>query len=448
MALFIYLLLGAIIITYEVTRKRYFTIDIVTFFNFFFFLIYSLTPSALILSGSDLILNDMPYGKEYFGYNPITPYVVFSAYLFYLAGFHTISFDKQVHDYQFKFWWSEHTIKMIFPFAYALIAFFFIVYINGLGGLMKAIELADAHRSGVLAYNKFEFVIHLLPLNTILLYYAYYKYFLEKSDYKPFLYYFIASILFVILLTVIKNSRGFLIFQLAGLYILTVNHHKNYFFKYLIPTLISVFIIVKYGKPLFNSMQYLFQDGFDAFIAQVTQRIELKEKAGASIISYFTHPIVSLEASLVHSGYDIEYRYFRDIVNAFLLILPNELLGIKEPEMLIMEQNTIILQGRDYGIVLPAILGLFSYSGNTIGVFIGSYLYGLLGVIMMRAFINIDRGLPGFTVFSYLFTFAYGYFVFRGVPAQVLNDNFVYIVVIIFLLFASKLKISKTVLTT
>ena len=443
MALFVYFFLGAVIITYEVTRKRYFTIDLITFFNFFFFLIYSFAPCALIIGGSGLILSDMPYGKDYFGYNFFTPYIVFASYLFFLAGFHTLSFGKHVHNYNFKFWWSENTIKLILPFAYALIAFFFIIYINGLGGLMKAIELAEAHRSGVLTYNKFEFVIHFLPLNTVLLYYAYYKYFLEKSDYKLFLYYFIVSILFVILLTVIKNSRGFLIFQLAGLYILTVNHHKNYFFKYLIPTLISAFIIIKYGKPLFNAMQYLFQDGFDAFVSDFMNRIEEKERDGSSIVSNFTHPIVSLEASLVHSGYDIELRYFRDILNAFLLILPNELLGIKEPEMLIMEQNTILLQGRAYGIALPALLGLFSYAGNVLGVFIGSYLYGLLGVLLMKLFINLDRALPASLVFTYLFTFAYGYFVFRGVPAQVLNDNFVYFVVIGVLLFASKLKISK-----
>jgi len=442
-ALFVYFLLGVLILTYEVRRKKYFQIDLVTLFNFFFFLIYSFTPAALIIGGSGLILSDMPYGKDYFGYNVFTPYIVFASYLFFLAGLHTLSLEKQVHRYKFQFWWSETTIKWLLPVSYAMIALFLTVYVAGLGGLMKAIELADAHRSGVLVYNKYEFVIHFLPLNTVLLYYTFYKYFLEKKSSLLYLFYFIVSMGFVILMTVVENSRGYLIFQVAGLYIIAANHHRDYFLKYLIPTLFVAIIIVKFGKPLFNSMQFLFQDGYDAFITEFTQRIAYKEQTGASIISYFTHPIVSLEASLVHSGYDIELRYFRDIYNAFLLLLPNELLGLKEPEMLLMEQNTILLQGRAYGIAIPALLGYFSYAGNVIGVFVGSYLYGLIGVALMKLFLNIYRDLPVSIIFIYLMTFAYGYFVFRGVPSQVLNDNFVYFVVIGFLLFGSKLKISK-----
>ena len=247
----------------------------------------------------------------------------------------------------------------------------------------------------------------------------------------------------VILMTVIEDSRGYLVFQVAGLYVIAANHHKNYFLKYLIPTLIIAFVVIKFGKPFFHAMETFFKDGYDAFINEFLQRVAYKSETGESVISSFTHPIVSLEASLVHSGYDVELRYFRDIYNAFVLLLPNELLGLDEPEMLLMEQNTILLQGRAYGIAIPALLGYFSYAGNVIGVFVGSYLYGLIGVALMKLFLNIYRAVPGSIVLIYLMIFAYGYFVFRGVPSQVLNDNFIYFVVIGFLLFTSKLKILK-----
>ena len=206
--------------------------------------------------------------------------------------------------------------------------------------------------------------------------------------------------------------------------------------------MLTVFIIIKYGKPLFNSIQYLFADGYDAFVASVTQRIELKEQ-GASLISNFTHPIVSLEASLERSGYDINLRYFRDFIDAFLMLLPNELLGIKEPETTIMKQNTQLLGGVPVDMILPGILGFFSYAGQVVGVFLGSYLYGFVGVLLMKFFNHLYNNTKASIVYIYIFSLTYGHFVFRGVPAHVLEESFMYFVVIAFLLFNSKLKISK-----
>jgi len=441
--LFVYFLLGTVVITHEVVRKKYFKIDLITIFNLFFFLVYSFAPAALIIGGNSLILDDMPYGHKYFGHYAFTPYLVFLSYLFFLAGFYTLKFGENTHNWKFKFWWDEDTIEFILPFAYALLFFFLFIYVNEVGGLMKTIELAEAYRSGVLEYNKFGFVMKFFPLNTILLYYVYYKYFLEKKQNKLLLLYFILSLLFVVLFTVIQNSRGFLIFQLAGLYVITANYHKNLFLKYLIPTLISTFIVIKYGKAFFNAIQFLFTDGFDAFINAFTGRLNIDAQQGSSIISYFTHPIVSLEATLIRTGTDIPWRYFRDIKDTFLMILPNELLGIEEPKMPLMEQNTLILLGQPIQIVLPGILGYFSYAGHIIGLFLGSYLYGLIGVTLMKFSINMYRSLPASLVYIFVFSLSYGYFAFRGVPDQILNDAFMYIVIIMFLLFSFKLKLIK-----
>jgi len=442
-ALFIYLLLGAIIVIYELTRKKYFKIDLITFFNLFFFLSYSFAPAALIIGGTHLILNDMPYGSEYFGHYYFTPYIVFLSYFFFLAGFHTLSLGTNDYKWEFKFWWDEDTIMILLPFAYLLLFFFIFIYVNEFGGLFRTIELAQAYRGGAIQYNTFAFVLKFFPLNAILLYYTYYKYFLQKRKNKLLLLYFLLSLSFVLLFTVIQNSRGYLIFQLLGIYVITVNYHKNLFLKYLVPTLFVTIIIIKYASAFFNAVQFLFMDGFDAFIAAYMAAVEIKAQEDASIVSYFTHPIVSLEASLVHSGYDVGLRYFRDIKDAFLMIIPNELLGIKEPEMVLMKQNSIVLQGRAIEIVLPGILGYFSYAAQVVGVFVGSYLYGLIGVLLMRLFINLYKISKASIVYIYIFSLAYGYFVFRGVPGHVIDDAFMYLVVIGFLLIFSKLRISS-----
>ncbi|MCH9813297.1 MAG: hypothetical protein K0U47_05065 [Epsilonproteobacteria bacterium] len=445
MEIFIYSFLGLIIIYYELNRKKYFKIDHITFFNFFFFLVYAFTPIALLIVGSHLIMVDMPYGEEYFGKNFYTPLIVLISYLFFMGGFSLVNTSQSEYQIDVQSSFNEDKIYSLLPFAYLLLFLFVAIYIYEFGGLMKAIELAQAYRSGALAYHKFDFVQKFFPLNTLLLYYTFYKYFLEKKrkSRELILFYFLLSLSFVFLITVINNSRGFLIFQLSGLYVITAIYHKNYFLKYLLPTLITVFIVIKYGRPMFQSINFLFTDGWDAFIAAYIERIELKAEEGKSIISNFTHPIVSLETSLVHSGYDVGLRYFRDIIDAFLLIIPNELFGIKEPEMLLMEQNTLLLQGRDITVVLPGILGFFSYAGQVVGVFVGAFVYGVVGALLFNVFRTFYEKHNATVVFSYLFSLAYGYFVFRGVPAQVLNDSFIYLVVMAILLSSSKFQIYK-----
>ncbi len=442
--LFIYFLLGAIIFIHEFTRKKIFKIDLITFFNFFFFLIYSFTPIMLILVGSHLIMENMPYADEYFRKNIYTPYIIFSAYLFFLAGFHLFSIVDGRYRYKFSFWWNQKSIEFMLPISYLILYLLFLVYIMEFGGLMRTIELAQAYRSDTLTYNKFAFVAKFFPLNTLLLYYTFYKYFLERSGGRVYLLYFTISVIFLFLVTVIQSSRGFLIFQLAGLYFIVANYYKDLFLKYLIPVLFSTFFIIEYGRVLFNSIGYIFSDGYDTFIAEFIYRVELKEEVGASIISNFTHPIVSLDASLARSGYDIPLRYFRDIVDMFLLILPNELLGIKEPDMVLMELNTLLLQGREKEVILPAILGFFSYAGSVVGIFIGSFIYGVLGLVLLQFFIDIYREYKSSIIFIYIFSLAYGYFVFRGVPSQILDDNFVHFMALAFLLLFVRVSISKS----
>ncbi len=442
--LFLYLLLGLIIVWFELTRKKYFLIDLITFFNFFFFLVYSFTPIAILLTSTDLIAKDMPYGVEYFGQNPFTSTIVFSSYLFFLAGYNITFNTKQKYNITFTTEFDLNFNLKILPFLYLILFMFFYIYISEFGGLKETIEQAQAYRSGALKYHQYGFLQKLFPLNTILLYYLYYKVVLQKSDKNRtlLLFFFILSLIFSILLTVIYNSRGFIIFEMVGLYVLTVMYYKNYFFKYLIVAVIVVIFIILFGRPLFNSMSDLIKYGFDTFLNNFLDRLTVIEQEDVSIISYFTHPIVSLEASLAKSGVDIELRYFKDIFYALISLLPNELLGFEDPTPL-MQENTLILQGREHSTILPGILGFFSYSLHATGVFIGAFLYGAIGGVLYRLFIAFYEESKSSLIYIYLITLTYGYFVFRGSPTHALQAKFVLLIVLFIILFKSKIKISK-----
>ncbi len=445
MALFIYLLLGLGIVVYELTRKKPFFIDPVTLFNFFFFLVYVVAPSALILYGNHLILDDMPYGKYYFAKNSFTPFIVLAGYLFFVAGYEMIKNYKPRHSFYLDLKLDDKKILFLILFANIVLYLFLAVYVWEFGGLLKAIEQAQSYRSGAMSWHKFDFVLRFFSINTILLYYTFYKYFLEKkSIYKNyFLILFFLALIFTLIAASLQSSRGFIIFQISGLYALTVIYNRNFYLTYLIATLFFVILFILYGRILFQSTEYFFKEGWDAFVAAFSQRVEIEQEQRSSIVANFTHAVVSLEAALKHSGYDIPLRYLRDIKDAFTNLLPNELLGIQEAKMQLMDVNTLLLQGRAANIVLPGILGYFVYALQVVGLFIGMFVYGTIGAMLNKLFSTLFKSYKGSIVFLYILSLAYGYFAFRGVPGQVLNDQFGLIVVLFVLLSGAKIDIKN-----
>lgn len=442
--LLLYFFLGLLIVGFEFSRKRYFIIDHITLFNFFFFLVYSFTPIALIIIGSHLIADDMSYGHEYYGKNYFTSIIVFSAYLFFLAGYNFVMGQKKRYSVTFKTALNTNVVVIILPFVYLLLFSLMLVYTNEFGGLQQTIEQANAYRSSAIAVRKFAFVQHFFPLNTILLYYLYFKVVLqkEKNSRVLLMLFLFLSIIFSLVVMAIYASRGYIIFEIAGLYIITAMYYKNYFLKYLIPSIIVVFLVIKFGRPLFDSISDLVRYGFDAFWNGFMGRMELFEQEEKSIISNFTHPIVSLDASLARSGVDVELRYFIDIFYAFFALLPNELLGIKDPQKL-MELNTLILNGRETEQILPGVLGFFSYSLNIVGVFIGSFIYGLFGGYLYRLFITFYSECKTSIIYIYFISLTFGYFVFRGAPSVTVVEKFILMLVIFTIFFYSKLIIKK-----
>lgn len=448
MALFIYLLLGFGILYYEVKRQKYFYIDPITMFNFFFFLVYVIAPVGLIVVGNQLILEDMPYGKLYFGKNSTTPYLVVAGYLMFVAGYESFMHQKSKRTFKLDLNLEERNIVNALVFGNLMLILFIFIYASEFGGIIQAIKQAQAYRSGAISWHKYDFVLRFLSINTIFLYYTFYKVFLEKTAQYQIMYkiLFAVAFLLMILLTLLYDSRGYFIFQVSGLYALMVIYHKDYYLKYMIPTVMLSIIIIIYGRIFFQTMEYLIQDGFSTFIAEFSQRVMIQAQEGKSMISYFTHAIVSLDASLIHSGYDYNLRYFRDIVDAITNILPNELLGIKESKMQLMDTNTLILQGRAINIVLPGILAYFVYAFQVVGLFVGMFIYGMLGAFFYRFFLRLYQLYKGSIVYFYILSLAYGYFAFRGVPDQMVNEQFGLFVVVFILLLKAKITLYNNAL--
>jgi len=439
----IYLLLGLLIIYIELTRKRFFVIDHIMLFHFFYFLVYVLTPVALMFYGTDILSKDLQLGKFYFNKNPFTAIIVFVAYLFFLLGFNLRSAGTAVSNFSLQLRISEKSWINMILFAYFILFAALFIYIHGEGGLVKTIQNSELYRAGVI-FAKYGFLKRFFPLNTILLFYTYYKVFLEKKNEKQQIYklFFLLSTVLFVLFVALNNSRGFILAHVLGLYVITAIYHRRYFAKYmLIIGLLGIFII-KYGDPLFYAIPVWVDHDFDLFMKAFEERITYRNMVNHNIFANFSHPIISLETSLALTGEQLGFRYFSDFWQAIVALLPNKMFGIEDPQF-VMVLNTEMTYGEKISIVLPGILALFAYSLHAVGVFMGMFFYGIFGRVLLEIFKTLYRQYQASIVFIYMISFTYGYFVFRGSPRNALFDSFIMLVTIVVLLLLSHIRFQK-----
>ncbi|OQX73158.1 MAG: hypothetical protein B6D59_06425 [Campylobacteraceae bacterium 4484_4] len=442
MEILVYLLLGLLIITIELKRERYFYFDLLTFFHFFYFLVYVFTPIALIIGGPHLINDDMPFGIFYYHKCAYTPYVILGAYLFFLAGFYWQKPHYFAKRFEIRFpAFTLYDLLKILPFAFAFLYAVLFLYTSEFGGIIEAIRQAEAYRSSAIAFKKFAFVKYFFPLNDILLYTLFYLLYLKKEACcrKWFLFYFFLSILFVSLKFALNNSRGDLLFTLGGFYVIAAIYHRRFFWKFVwITTLLTIFVL-KFADPLFGAVAIWIRDGFEAFWNAFITELKIQNAHGSSIISNFTHAIVSLDTSLQSAGYNYPFRYLKDFVNGITSLVPGQLFGSSSSDLTLMEQNTILLSGVRKEIVLPGILGFLGYAFHAVGIFVGMFVYGTIGAILSEWFSILYRKYPISLPILYLYISSYGYFVFRGTIIYAIHDNFMLFVVSAILLYFAKI---------
>jgi hypothetical protein len=383
------------------------------------------------------------YGKYYIDKNPFISLIILTGYLFFLVGYYWSLPRKKISNFHVEYRLNPYSHILLISFAYLFLITIIIVYLKSNGGLARTIGNAENFRSGFLVANK-PYLVKLFSMNSILLYYSYFQVFLNKKrDYKYIFITFLAvSIGIFFIRAALMNSRGFILLTFLGLYVITAMYHKKYFFKTISIVGIFAILFIKYGDPLFRALPDLANDGFDQFLITFQNRIDHENMQHHNIISNFLHPIISLGTALNVAGESVEYRYLEDFYGAIIAILPNSLIGIEEPRM-VQSIITKLLFGVDAPIVLPGILATFAFSFNVLGIFILLFLYGVYGGILSELFKNIYSKYNGTIVLIYAITMSYGYFVFRGSPKNYLISMFSSIVVIVVLLFFSKITYKK-----
>ncbi len=438
----IYALLGFFIILVEIGRKKEVVFDMMSFFNLFFFLVYSVVPIILFIGGvEEYASSNLSNGVFYFGKSIFMPFIIFIAYLTFLGGYYWSIPRRLVSDLQFEFQLTEEMILKIIPFLFLILFFSLYVYIMQFGGLRETIAVAELYRNGKLDPPKYGFMMRFFQINHFILYYTFFKVFLEKtSKYKNiYLIFFLISLGVFALITVLFNSRSYIILTFLGFYVIAAIYKNRYYLLGVSLAILAAVLIIEYGDPFFLAFPALYNEGIEAFIEEFLRAKEHEYSIGfAGIVRNFSHPIVSLETALAIAGYSLEFNKFFELIVSLLNLIPQKLTGYTPPKS-IMEINTFYTYGMvGHPAILPGLLGNFAYSLGAVGVWIGTFVYGIQGGVLNEIFLNVYKKYKGFVVFYYLFAFNYGFFLFKGDFIHGLKGNFLLIVSVLILLFFSK----------
>lgn len=234
----------------------------------------------------------------------------------------------------------------------------------------------------------------------------------------------------------VNNGRGFILFTILNLYLLSVILAGKYYFKYVIIFSFLGYIITTFGDSAFYAMPFLINEGIDSFFIALNNINQLEHNS----LNFFqvlcknaSHPIISLELSLNKSGYDVGFRYFFDSFFAIISVLPESLLNIELPKN-ISYLNTWLIWERERAVIPPGLIGYFSYSLGIIGILIGSFLYGLVAGIIQRFFYSNN-----YPVIMFFIAFGYGATIFNGDPLIFVSANLLLIIVLFVFLLNSKI---------
>lgn len=439
-----YLTLAFLITIVELNRKRPLPFDFIFIFNLFFAFCYAIIPIFILLFESDIRGYYHITGYTLLFGNWYTPWLLIATYILFLCGYYSGINTHLSTKLYVKSLISERNILFCIAISSALLLLMVTIYCISKGGVTQTIAKGVLTRlSGVEAeINRFAFLLRIfVPLIPILLYYTFFKSIIQKNEQRSFYRFLFVIILGVFaLVAAMRGGRGFIIFNLFGLYFIYCNYKRRIFKVPLIlmGSLLLVFIV--FGKPLLGTIPYIVTGEFDA----IDNFLKVKQQAiaGRGMLVEFvrnaTHPINSLQISL--SFVDAyKFRYFEDFISAAIRLIPTSLLGISDiPFNTVTFVNTEIITSSTEGGIPPGLLGGFVYMFYIPGLLLGSYFYGVVGRSIQNILLNSLRISNTVLVLHYLLMTSFGFFVFNGDFSILISKNIIMFAYLLIILATSR----------
>lgn len=384
----IYLLTAFVILFLELTRRKSSVIDFLSLFNLGYIMWYVLPGFLIALDPNQALSGDWLNVIRYVG-KAQSAIAVLVAYIFIFWGFHAKSAIKVAGRVNME---SKNS-KAIFFIIVGLLSFCLFclhVYASAQGGIVTAISQAIAVRSntGDGGAGEATLMLRFIGGNAFASYIlaAYVFTDVRKQDKYLQVFLFIASVVGSICSFLVRAGRLDVIFYLLGFYQIVVQKTRKIPLGFSLAFTFFAALFLFYGKEFFGALGSI-PDGWDAVQNSFTERLAEGDKnsTGFNLYSFmanFYYPIVSLDVAF---GEDYEMRWFKDLFDGFVSVLPDRLLG-GEPPKTILYYNSVYISGAfDYAIP-TGLLAFAVYSLWWPGLILTCWIYGWIGGYLQMFF--------------------------------------------------------------
>ncbi len=448
MAVIGYLTLAFLILIVELKRKRPLPFDFIFMFNLWFAGSYSIIPILILLFEPTIKDYFLSINYTFLFGNWYTPWLLIASYIIFLYGYYSV-INNTLGKIYIKTLISENLIVYIITFSYVLLLLMVTAYCISNGGLTESITIGIHSRlTGAEAeISRFAFLKRIfVSLSPILLYFTFYKSIIRKYNYRYiYRFYFVIGLCAFAIIASINAGRGYIVFTVLGLYFLYCNYKRRILKMPLVLMGLLLLIFIVFGKPLIGIIPFLITGQYGSIESFLNVKHEALADRGilVELIRNAVHPINSFQISLSCTD-RYNFRLLKDIVSAAIRLVPTSLLGIRDiPFNTVTFINSkIISPYADEGIP-PGLMGGFVYTLYIPGLFLGSFLYGLIGRTIQNILINSLRISSTALVPHYLLMTSFGLFVFNGDISIFVPKNIMTCLLIVIILMSSKIFIAR-----
>ena len=405
--------------------------NMVSVFLLFWAIQYLIVPLSFILNDNIFFLNykllDLHiqnHGIDRF-YSFLSFETIFIFITMFFFGIKSVK-DREMQEYILK----ERTIKIfskevsllflmgLFLSLLSLASMF--IYASQFGGMQRAIEVADAVRSGhgdeVWISKKYIFVYRFIPFSIL----AIIIYFLledRRGVWNWIILWVGVGVALFSRLFLFKSKQAIIELLLLYLFYLSLKNRKSYLFHFTILFIVAIFSIPALESYL-DTGKFVISD-----VSNIVQAI-------LNMLSFFNFDQTSLEFAL-HKNYD--FVYFKGIISGLrgYIVPMSWLSSINENTIF---TNTYFFYNLREAIVPPGIVAFGIYNLGILGVIIVAFFSGYLIKKIDNFFIHLIDYEPKFTIlYAYVMTKVFTW-VRTGIPKFTFYDTILIVLTLILII--------------
>jgi len=440
--------LAIFIIAFEFCRPKRLPFDFLFMFNISYLVYFALAPIHIFVGGRSFVpLSMLAVYDENLGFGRqwleiALAAVVIGAYALVLVGYYARS-ARAVGSRITVTYLSSRALYVIAVLFGAIGLISLTVYGREFDGIGEVVLKGALIRGGIeTSEAQMLFLMHFIQFincGSLIIFAV----LMQKGADEPrrllrLVFIFSIGLVFVAVLAV-GARRSFILYS-ASLYFIYANSTGKRQVHVLVAMAVGFIALLVFGDQIMIGLSSGFADIQDRVSGLISSGSVLLYQA---VWRDLTLPFVEFVG--VVTRFEGWPRVFLDVPLAFLEAIPERLVPLELPALLV-EESTELLSGYKLGdiVAIPAgFLGYGWYNGLLPGVIVSTLLFGWVGGGLELA-LRIESSSGAAAVLAYVLTgFTWAYSIRIGIPGMILNERFHWFALIFVLLFLSRITVSK-----